>query len=206
MTAHILGGAPIGATAETGVIDAYHRVFGHPGLHVVDGAAVTANLGVNPSLTITAQAERAVSMWPNRGEPDPRPPLGEPYVRVDPVRPGTARGAGGRARRPPQTGAGLSPRSTRAALPAGAVSRPARMQRPGPLVRAAGGLERGGGGEEAFVVVVEQRGGTVERARWRRGSRRRSGRAATRCLAASGGRPARRLRRAGRRASAAGSR
>jgi len=87
LTAHILGGAPIGASADDGVIDAYHRVFGHPGLHVVDGAAVTANLGVNPSLTIAAQAERAVSMWPNRGEPDPRPPLGEPYERVPVIPP-----------------------------------------------------------------------------------------------------------------------
>ncbi|MFB9237393.1 FAD-dependent oxidoreductase [Plantactinospora siamensis] len=87
MTAHILGGAAIGAGPETGVIDPYHRVFGHPGLHVVDGAAVTANLGVNPSLTITAQAERAMSFWPNRGEPDPRPAPGEPYRRLDPVPP-----------------------------------------------------------------------------------------------------------------------
>ena len=87
VTAHILGGAVIGATAAEGVIDPYHRVFGHPGLHVVDGAAVSANLGVNPSLTITAQAERAMSFWPNRGEPDPRPPLGAGYVRVAPVRP-----------------------------------------------------------------------------------------------------------------------
>src|SRR5690349_5944855 len=87
MTAHILGGSASGATPDDGVIDAYHRVFGHPGLHVVDGAAVTANLGVNPSLTIAAQAERAVSMWPNRGEPDPRPPLGEPYQQVPVVPP-----------------------------------------------------------------------------------------------------------------------
>jgi cholesterol oxidase len=69
------------------VVDAYHRVFGHPGLHVVDGAAVGANLGVNPSLTITAQAERAMSFWPNHGEPDPRPPLGSAYQRVVPVPP-----------------------------------------------------------------------------------------------------------------------
>ncbi|MEV4759781.1 GMC family oxidoreductase [Micromonospora sp. NPDC049559] len=87
MTAHILGGAVIGASADEGVVDAYHRVFGHPGLHVVDGAAVSANLGVNPSLTIAAQAERALSYWPNRGEPDPRPDLGAPYVRIDPVPP-----------------------------------------------------------------------------------------------------------------------
>ena len=75
ITAHILGGAVIGARSETGVIDKYHRVFGHPGLHVVDGAAVSANLGVNPSLTITAQAERAFSHWPRKGEPDRRPSL-----------------------------------------------------------------------------------------------------------------------------------
>jgi cholesterol oxidase len=87
VTAHILGGTPIGATADDGVIDAYHRVFGHPGLHVVDGAAVTANLGVNPSLTIAAQAERAMSMWPNRGEADPRPAVGKPYRPVEPVAP-----------------------------------------------------------------------------------------------------------------------
>ncbi|EEP71656.1 FAD dependent oxidoreductase [Micromonospora sp. ATCC 39149] len=90
ITAHILGGAVIGATPADGVIDPYHRVYGHPGLHVVDGAAVSANLGVNPSLTITAQAERAMSFWPNRGGEDPRPPLGAPYRRVaavPPVRP-----------------------------------------------------------------------------------------------------------------------
>jgi len=87
MTAHILGGAAIGATPAEGVVDGYHRVFGHPGLHVVDGAAVAANLGVNPSLTITAQAERAMSFWPNKGDPDPRPAPGSAYRRVDPVTP-----------------------------------------------------------------------------------------------------------------------
>jgi cholesterol oxidase len=87
MTAHILGGAAIGADASQGVVDPYHRVFGYPGLHVVDGAAVSANLGVNPSLTITAQAERAMSLWPNKGEADPRPAPGEPYRRVAPVAP-----------------------------------------------------------------------------------------------------------------------
>jgi cholesterol oxidase len=87
VTAHILGGAAIGADPSAGVVDPYHRVFGHPGLHVVDGSAVSANLGVNPALTITAQAERAMSLWPNKGEPDPRPALGEPYQRVAPVAP-----------------------------------------------------------------------------------------------------------------------
>ena len=66
-TAHFLGGATIGADSSSGVVDPYHRVWGYPGLHVVDGAAVSANLGVNPSLTITAQAERAMSLWPNAG-------------------------------------------------------------------------------------------------------------------------------------------
>lgn len=87
MTAHILGGATIGASAETGVVDAYHRVFGCPGLHVVDGSAVPANLGVNPSLTITALAERAMSLWPNAGEADARPPLGAQYRRLEPIAP-----------------------------------------------------------------------------------------------------------------------
>jgi cholesterol oxidase len=84
-TAHILGGAPIGASAESGVLDAWHRVWTEPGLHVLDGAAVSANPGANPSLTIAAQAERALSYWPNRGEADPRPPLGSAYALVDPV-------------------------------------------------------------------------------------------------------------------------
>jgi cholesterol oxidase len=87
MTAHLLGGAVIGDSPETGVIDPYHRVYGHAGLHVVDGSAVSANLGVNPSLTITAQAERAMAMWPNKGQGDPRPALGEPYRRIEPVAP-----------------------------------------------------------------------------------------------------------------------
>ncbi|UWE14012.1 GMC family oxidoreductase [Actinacidiphila bryophytorum] len=87
MTAHFLGGCPIGEDAEHGVIDPYHRLYGHPGIHVVDGAAVSANLGVNPSLTITAQAERAMSLWPNKGEADPRPAQGEAYRRIAAVRP-----------------------------------------------------------------------------------------------------------------------
>ncbi len=87
MTAHLIGGVVIGDSSGSGVIDPYHRVYGHPGLHVVDGSAVSANLGVNPALTITAQAERAMALWPNRGEPDPRPPLGSPYARVGPVEP-----------------------------------------------------------------------------------------------------------------------
>lgn len=87
MTAHFIGGCVIGDSPETGVVDPYHRVYGHPGLHVVDGSAVSANLGVNPALTITAQAERAMAMWPNKGGADPRPPAGAPYQRIDPVAP-----------------------------------------------------------------------------------------------------------------------
>ena len=87
MTAHFVGGCCIGDDPEHGVIDGFHRVFGHEGLHVVDGSAVSANLGVNPSLTITAQAERAMAFWPNKGEPDPRPSLGTPYAEVPVVAP-----------------------------------------------------------------------------------------------------------------------
>jgi cholesterol oxidase len=87
LTAHFMGGASIGDSPETGVIDPYHRLYGHEGLHVVDGSAITANLGVNPSLTITAQAERAMSLWPNRGEPDLRPAMHEEYRRVEPIAP-----------------------------------------------------------------------------------------------------------------------
>ncbi|GAA2744684.1 MULTISPECIES: GMC oxidoreductase [Kitasatospora] len=87
MTAHFLGGCPIGDSPETGVVDPYHRIWNYPGISVVDGAAVSANLGVNPSLTITAQAERAMSMWPNRGEADPRPAQDQDYRRVTAVAP-----------------------------------------------------------------------------------------------------------------------
>jgi len=86
-TAHYLGGCTIGDSPQTGVVDAYQRVYGHPGLHLADGSAVAANLGVNPSLTITAQAERAMAFWPNKGDPDQRPPLGSGYQRLQPVRP-----------------------------------------------------------------------------------------------------------------------
>jgi cholesterol oxidase len=87
LTAHFLGGCPIGADADSGVIDPYHRLYGHPGVYVVDGAAVSANLGVNPSLTITAQAERAAALWPNKGEEDRRPAQDAAYERVAAVAP-----------------------------------------------------------------------------------------------------------------------
>ena len=62
-TAHILGGAVIAEDPTAGVIDADHRVFGYQGLRVLDGSAVPSNIGVNPSLTITAMAERAMARW-----------------------------------------------------------------------------------------------------------------------------------------------
>lgn len=77
LTAHFLGGAVISDSPDRGVVDPWNRVWGHPGIHVLDGAAVPANPGVNPSLTITALAERAVAHWPRRGEVDQRPaPVG----------------------------------------------------------------------------------------------------------------------------------
>ncbi len=86
-TAHFVGGCVISDDPNKGVIDPYHRVWNYPTLHVVDGASLTANLGVNPSLTITAQAERAFSFWPNKGESDPRPTQGSAYKRINPVKP-----------------------------------------------------------------------------------------------------------------------
>lgn len=86
-TAHFVGGCVIGKNKDEGVIDPYHRVWGYPSLHIVDGSTITANLGVNPSLTITAQAERAFSFWPNRGENDLRPNQDEPYKVLDPITP-----------------------------------------------------------------------------------------------------------------------
>ena len=87
LTAHFIGGCTIGDSPETGVVDGFQRVFGHPGLHIVDGSTISANLGVNPSLTITAQAERAMAYWPNKGEEDGRPALGAGYERIQPVAP-----------------------------------------------------------------------------------------------------------------------
>jgi cholesterol oxidase len=63
-TAHVLGGCPIGRTAGDGVVDHRHRVFGYQNLYICDGSVIAANLGVNPSLTIMALAERAMSFVP----------------------------------------------------------------------------------------------------------------------------------------------
>jgi cholesterol oxidase len=73
VTAHVLGGAVMGTDAHDGVVDAGHEVFGHPGLYVADASVIPANLGVNPSLTITALAERFASSFPppDRDAPPP---------------------------------------------------------------------------------------------------------------------------------------
>jgi cholesterol oxidase len=86
-TAHFVGGCVIGPDASHGVVDPYHRVWNYPTLHIVDGSTITANLGVNPSLTITAQAERALSLWPNKGEKDSRPLQGAEYEMLKPIAP-----------------------------------------------------------------------------------------------------------------------
>ena len=109
LTAHFIGGCIIGRSPDEGVVDPYHRAFGYPTLSIVDGSAITANLGVNPSLTILAQAERAFAMWPNKGEPDPRPAPGSPYRRVAPVPPAAPTvpaGATGELRLPSAGGVG----------------------------------------------------------------------------------------------------
>jgi cholesterol oxidase len=86
-TAHFLGGIPIGDSSDSGAVDPYLRMFGQPGLHVMDGSVMPANPGVNPSLSITAIVERAMSLWPNKGDADTRPPLESGYERVAPVMP-----------------------------------------------------------------------------------------------------------------------
>jgi len=86
-SAHFVGGIPIGDSSQRGAVDPYLRMFGQPGLHVMDGSVMPANPGVNPSLMITALAERAMSLWPNKGDTDPRPPLGAGYHRIVPVMP-----------------------------------------------------------------------------------------------------------------------
>lgn len=99
LTGHLIGGCAIGDSPETGVVAPYHRLHGHEGLHVVDGSTIPANPGVNLALTITALAERAMSSWPNKGAPDPRPRPGAPCRRVaavpprSPVVPAAAAGA-----------------------------------------------------------------------------------------------------------------
>lgn len=86
-TAHILGGCGIGADEHTGVINSQHEVFNYPGMYVADGSVIPANLGVNPSLTITAMTERAMSLIPAKNgsawpQPVPRP---QDFVEPAPV-------------------------------------------------------------------------------------------------------------------------
>lgn len=88
-TAHIIGGACIGSNKDDGVIDAYHRVFGYPGLHVADGSILTGNLGVNPSLTITAMTERAMAYWPIKEAEDQRPAIDDTYRPAPRIMPTT---------------------------------------------------------------------------------------------------------------------
>ncbi len=68
-TAHILGGCPMAKSPELGVVDERHRLFGYENLYVCDGSVVAANLGVNPSLTICALTERAMSFIPPKNRP-----------------------------------------------------------------------------------------------------------------------------------------
>lgn len=68
VTAHLLGGAVMAENNENGVIDSKHQVFGHPDLYVVDGSAIPVNVGVNPSLTITALAERFAKQFKRKSE------------------------------------------------------------------------------------------------------------------------------------------
>ncbi|VAW39926.1 Cholesterol oxidase @ Steroid Delta(5)-_Delta(4)-isomerase [hydrothermal vent metagenome] len=79
-TAHILGGCAIGADESHGVIDSKHGVFNYPGLFIADGSVIPANLGVNPSLTITAMAERAMSLVPSVDAANLIRPLAAPTI------------------------------------------------------------------------------------------------------------------------------
>jgi cholesterol oxidase len=67
-TAHCIGGCVIAGSPEQGVVDESHRVFGYRNMYICDGSVLGANLGVNPSLTITAMAERAMSLIPPAGK------------------------------------------------------------------------------------------------------------------------------------------
>ncbi len=71
-TAHLMGGVPIGRNESEGVVDLDCQVFNYPGLYVVDGSIMPANPGVNPSLTITALAEYAMSKVPEGGKVENR--------------------------------------------------------------------------------------------------------------------------------------
>ena len=91
-TAHILGGCDIGADAHSGVIDLHHQVFNYDGLYVADASVIPANLGVNPSLTITAMSERAMSFIPAKEDAGPVKPLEHP-AGLEYVQNGNGRGS-----------------------------------------------------------------------------------------------------------------
>jgi len=80
MTAHFIGGCAIGYSSKTGVIDPYHRLYGYPGLHVVDGSSLSANLGREPVACPSPPGERAMSMWPKG--PPPAAAAGTGYQRL----------------------------------------------------------------------------------------------------------------------------
>ena len=90
LTAHFIGGRTIGESDGTGVIDPYQRVFHYRGCTWRTDRR-SRRTRREPSLTITAQAERAMAFWPNKGEPDPRPALGEGHARLDPAAPSARR-------------------------------------------------------------------------------------------------------------------
>ena len=87
LTAHFIGGCAIGDSPSPGSSTPTSASTATPACTSSTGSAISANLGVNPSLTITAQAERAMAFWPNKEEADPRPELGSAYARVEPVEP-----------------------------------------------------------------------------------------------------------------------
>jgi cholesterol oxidase len=82
-TAHIMGGCSIGKDANSGVVDVKHQLFNYPGAYVVDASVLPANLGVNPSLTITAMAERAMSQVPEASEVEDYLQLEKPVDLVE---------------------------------------------------------------------------------------------------------------------------
>jgi cholesterol oxidase len=86
-TAHILGGCPIGESPERGVVDPRARAYGHEGLFVIDGSIIPANLGVNPSLTITAMAEHAMSHVPPKPGAAQRPAVVPPRQKARDLEP-----------------------------------------------------------------------------------------------------------------------
>jgi cholesterol oxidase len=83
-TAHVLGGCPMADSAAKGVVDSRNRVFGYANIYVCDGSVLSANLGVNPSLTICAVTERAMSFVPShdvRAETSRSPQFGSSIAR-----------------------------------------------------------------------------------------------------------------------------